>query len=191
MRASRFRLSGFALACALAASGTAALAERPEAHALPAEPVMLAQHHGRMTYEDRRRLREEINSARRDVYRDRGAEQRSFAEREARQREGNRLREEVRAGRMTREDAIQQYRERPANAPPPPPQQAPSDDARAAEIERLREAVRSGRIKPEEGRERIREQRMQRAVEGGRFTPEERDRLRRDILDANRELQRR
>jgi hypothetical protein len=43
---------------------------------------------------------------------------------------------------------------------------------------------------PQRERERWREERMRRKAEAGRLTPEERDRLRRDVLDANRGLRR-
>jgi hypothetical protein len=144
---------------------------------------------GRMSLEERQRLREDLQSARRDVYRD-----------EERRLEFERLRERVRSGQMTREEAIRQYRERfgDARPPQPPPQDArpparpaPEHAGRRSEIERLREAVREGRMSPQEARERLREERMRRAAEAGRLSPEEREQLRRDIHEANRNLERR
>ena len=158
---------------------------------------------GRMGLEERQRLREDLHSARRDVYQD-----------DERRREFERLRERVRSGQVSREEAIRQYRERfgdarPPRQPPPGgafsgrPQPPPQSDApqrpmqpgpdqpRASEIERLREAVREGRMSPQEARERLREERMRRAAEAGRFSPEEREQLRRDIQETNRNLERR
>jgi hypothetical protein len=162
-------------------------------------PMPLPQAGGRMSLEERRRLREDLQSARRDVYRD-----------EERRREFERLREQARSGQISRQEAIRQYRERFGTVPPPaggastgqPPQplrqdapplvrSAPEQAARQAEIERLREAVREGRMSPQEARERLREERLRRATEAGRFSPEEREQLRRDIQDANRSLERR
>jgi len=59
------------------------------------------------------------------------------------------------------------------------------------ERQRLREQVRSGEMTRDEARERWREERSRRAIEQGRFSPEERERLRRDVLEANRDLPRR
>lgn len=161
-----------------------------------------------MNLEERQRLREDLQSARRDVYQD-----------DERRREFERLRERVRSGQVSREEAIRQYRERfgdarPPQQPPPGgaftgrPQPPPQSDAlqrpmqpgpdrpRASEIERLRESVREGRMSPQEARERLREERlreerMRRAAEAGRFSPEEREQLRRDIQETNRNLERR
>ena len=58
------------------------------------------------------------------------------------------------------------------------------------ERQRLREQVRSGQMTRDEARERWREERAKRALEPGR-SPEERERLRRDVQDANRDLERR
>ena len=44
---------------------------------------------------------------------------------------------------------------------------------------------------PQEERERLREERMRRATQENRFSSEEREQLRRDILDANRDMRRR
>ena len=56
------------------------------------------------------------------------------------------------------------------------------------ERQRLREQVRSGQMTRDEARERWREERAKRALEPGR-SPEERERLRRDVQDANRDLE--
>jgi hypothetical protein len=58
------------------------------------------------------------------------------------------------------------------------------------ERQRLREQVRGGQMTRDEARERWREERAKRALEPGR-SPEERQRLRRDVQDANRDLERR
>ena len=68
----------------------------------------------------------------------------------------------------------------------PPPQRRMSWEDR----QRLREQVRSGNMTREEARERWREERDQRALERGR-SPEERERLRRDVQETNRDLERR
>lgn len=59
------------------------------------------------------------------------------------------------------------------------------------ERERLREQVRSGQMSREQAREIRRAERAQRAAEPGHRSPEDRERLRRDVLEANRDLQRR
>ncbi len=56
--------------------------------------------------------------------------------------------------------------------------------------QRLREQVRSGQMTRDEARDRWREERAKRALEPGR-SPEERQRLRRDVLETNRDLERR
>jgi hypothetical protein len=66
----------------------------------------------------------------------------------------------------------------------PPPERRMNWDER----QRLREQVRSGAMTREEARQRWREQR---GVEPGRFSPEQREQLRRDVQDANRDLERR
>jgi hypothetical protein len=53
---------------------------------------------------------------------------------------------------------------------------------------RLREQVRSGQMSREEARQRWREER---GVEPGRFSPEQREQLRRDVQEANHDLERR
>ena len=58
------------------------------------------------------------------------------------------------------------------------------------ERQRLREQVRSGQMTRDEARERWREERAKRALEPGR-SPEERRRLRRDVQDASRDLEKR
>ena len=58
------------------------------------------------------------------------------------------------------------------------------------ERQRLREQVRGGQMTRDEARERWREERAKRALEPGR-SPEERQRLRRDVQDANRDLEKR
>jgi hypothetical protein len=56
--------------------------------------------------------------------------------------------------------------------------------------QRLRDQVRNGDMSRDEARQRWRETREQRGVGPGR-SPEERQRLRRDVQDANRDLERR
>lgn len=152
---------------------------------------------GRMSQEERQRLREDLRATERDLRRDRGAQRSGEDER---RHEYERLRESVRSGQIDREEAIRRYRERfgDTRAPQAPrqeaarqPEQGPAGEPRSGQSERLREAVREGRMSPREARERLREERMRRAAGAGRLTPEERDQLRRDILEANRNLQRR
>ena len=71
--------------------------------------------------------------------------------------------------------------------PMPPPERRMSWEDR----QRLREQVRSGQMTRDEARERWREERARRASEPGRSGPEDRERLRRDVLEANRDLERR
>jgi hypothetical protein len=54
--------------------------------------------------------------------------------------------------------------------------------------QRLREQVRNGQMTRDEARQRWHEQR---GTEPGRFSPEQREQLRRDVQDANRDLERR
>ena len=68
----------------------------------------------------------------------------------------------------------------------PPPERRLSWEDR----QRLREQVRGGNMTRDEARERWRQQREQRGFEPGR-SPEERQQLRRDILDWNRDFDRR
>ena len=58
------------------------------------------------------------------------------------------------------------------------------------ERQRLREQVHSGQMTREEARERWREERAKRALEPSR-SPEDRQRLRRDVQDASRDLEKR
>jgi len=72
--------------------------------------------------------------------------------------------------------------------PMPPPERRMAWEER----QRLREQVRSGQMTREEARQRWREQRgMEPGHHGGRFTPEQREQLRRDIMETNRDLERR
>jgi len=68
--------------------------------------------------------------------------------------------------------------------PMPPPERRMGSEER----HRLREQVRSGQMTREEARQQWREQR---AADPNRRSPEERERLRRDVQDANRDLERR
>jgi len=70
-----------------------------------------------------------------------------------------------------------------AQRPMPPPERRMGWEDR----QKLREQVRSGQMSREEARARWREQR---GAEAGR-TPEQREQLRRDVMDANRDLQKR
>lgn len=76
--------------------------------------------------------------------------------------------------------------ERQAERPMPPPERRMSHEDR----ERLREQVRGGQMSRDQAREQWREERARRAQEPGR-SPEEREKLRRDVMDANRALERR
>ena len=69
----------------------------------------------------------------------------------------------------------------------PPPERRMSWEDR----QRLREQVRSGAMSRDEARQRWREERERRGLEPGRFSPEQRVQLRRDVQDANRDLERR
>jgi hypothetical protein len=68
--------------------------------------------------------------------------------------------------------------------PMPPPERRMGWDER----QKLREQVRSGQMTRDEARQRWREQR---GTDPGRFSPEQREQLRRDVIDANRDLERR
>ena len=70
------------------------------------------------------------------------------------------------------------------------PMPAPERRMGWEERQRLREQVRSGQMTREEARQRWHEERARRALEPGR-SAEEREQLRRDITEANRELPRR
>jgi hypothetical protein len=71
-----------------------------------------------------------------------------------------------------------------AQSPMPPPQRRMGWEDR----QRLREQVRSGQMTREEARQRWHEQR---AGDPARFTPEQREQLRRAVQDANRDLEKR
>ena len=68
------------------------------------------------------------------------------------------------------------------------PMPAPERRMGWEERQKLREQVRSGQMTRDEARQRWREQR---GVEPGRFSPEQRERLRRDVQETNRDLGRR
>ena len=76
------------------------------------------------------------------------------------------------------------YREYGRSMPPPERRMTWEDR------QRLREQVRGGNMTRDEARERWREQRERRGFEPGR-SPEERQRLRRDVQDWNRDFERR
>jgi hypothetical protein len=76
------------------------------------------------------------------------------------------------------------HAQREFQRPMPPPERRMSWDER----QRLREQVRNGEMTRDEARQRWREQR---GMEPGRFSPEQRERLRRDVQEANRDLERR
>jgi len=84
------------------------------------------------------------------------------------------------------------YTQRDYGRPIPPGRYMPPPERRMSweDRQRLREQVRGGNMTRDEARERWREQREQRGFEPGR-SPEERQRLRRDIQDWNRDLERR
>lgn len=70
--------------------------------------------------------------------------------------------------------------------PMPPPERRLGWEER----QRLREQVHSGQMSRDEARARWREERQRRGLEPRR-SPEERERLRRDVQEANRDLERR
>jgi hypothetical protein len=72
------------------------------------------------------------------------------------------------------------------NHPMPPPERRMSWEER----ERLREQVRSGHMTRDEARAHWRAERERRGLGPGR-SPEERQKMRRDIQDANRDLEKR
>jgi hypothetical protein len=138
----RLRFALVALAgIAAAASALAQPGEWRKRDAHPRYERSAAPAHWRrpMDPEERRRLREDLAAPPA-----RGAD--GGADAEARRREAWRLREEVRSGRLSREEAMREYRERYGAHP-------------------------GGRA--------------------GRLTREEREQLRRDVLEANRDLERR
>ena len=69
-------------------------------------------------------------------------------------------------------------------APMPPPQRRMGWEDR----QQLREQVRSGQMTREEARARWHQERM---ADPARFSPEQREQLRRDVQNANRDLERR
>ena len=73
-----------------------------------------------------------------------------------------------------------------AQRPMPAPERRMGWDER----QRLREQVHNGQMTRDEARARWHEERARRALEPGR-SPEERERLRRDVQEANRDLERR
>lgn len=120
-----------ALAVLVTALAGAALAQQPGRRPpfpLHADRPGFQRQQGRMNWEERQRLREELNSARREVYKDGGA---GALDADARR------------------------------------------DAHRAEMQRLRE------------------ERVRRLGEAQRMSPEERAQLRRDIGEANRDIERR
>ena len=70
------------------------------------------------------------------------------------------------------------------------PMPAPERRMTYEDRERLREQVRGGQMSRDQAREQWREERARRALEPGR-SPEERAKLRRDVMEANRALERR
>jgi hypothetical protein len=78
------------------------------------------------------------------------------------------------------------YMQRDYGRPMPAPERRQSWEDR----QRLREQIRDGDMTRDEARQRWREQRERRGYEPGR-SPEERQRLRRDIQEWNRDLERR
>ncbi|OFZ85661.1 MAG: hypothetical protein A2W21_08915 [Betaproteobacteria bacterium RBG_16_66_20] len=79
-----------------------------------------------------------------------------------------------------------QYGQREFQRPMPPPERRMGWEER----QRLREQVRSGAMTRDEARQRWREEREKRGMGPGR-SPEERQKLRRDVQEANRDLERR
>jgi hypothetical protein len=70
--------------------------------------------------------------------------------------------------------------------PMPPPERRMNWEER----QRLREQVRNGEMTREEARQRWREERERRGMGPGR-SPEERQKMRRDVQEANRDLEKR
>jgi hypothetical protein len=71
-------------------------------------------------------------------------------------------------------------------APMPPPERRMNWEER----QRLREQVRNGEMTRDEARQRWREERERRGMGPGR-SPEERQKMRRDVQDANRHMEKR
>ena len=82
--------------------------------------------------------------------------------------------------------ALAQPGQGPGMRPMPPPERRMSSEER----QRLREQVTNGAMTRDEARQRWRESHELRGVAPGR-SPEERQRLRRDVQEANRDLERR
>jgi len=80
----------------------------------------------------------------------------------------------------------------PGQGHPPDARQMPPPERRMnwEDRQRLREQVRSGSMSREEARGQWHEERERRGF-GPRRSPEERQQMRRDVQDANRDLQRR
>jgi len=80
----------------------------------------------------------------------------------------------------------------PGYGRPPDMRQMPPPERRMSweDRQRLREQVRNGSMTRDEAREQWREERERRGL-GPRRSPEERQRMRRDIQDANRDFHRR
>lgn len=70
------------------------------------------------------------------------------------------------------------------------PMPAPERRMGWEERERLRDQVRSGQMSRDEARQQWREERARRSLEPAR-SADERERLRRDVIEANRNLERR
>ena len=80
----------------------------------------------------------------------------------------------------------EQRMQRELHRPMPAPERRMGWDER----QRLREQVRGGQMTRDEARQQWHEERARRALEPGR-SAEERERMRRDVMEANRDLQRR
>ncbi len=70
------------------------------------------------------------------------------------------------------------------------PMPAPERHLGREERQRLRDQVRNGQMSRDEARHHWREERARRAQEPGR-SPEERQQMRRDIMEANRDIEKR
>jgi hypothetical protein len=88
------------------------------------------------------------------------------------------------AGFLSSAVAQHRHRGQEGTRPMPPPERRMGWDER----QKLREQVRGGQMSRDEARQQWREQR---GAEPGRRSPEQREQLRRDVIDANRDLQRR
>ena len=85
-----------------------------------------------------------------------------------------------------RQRGPEQHMQRELQRPMPAPERRMGWDER----ERLREQVRGGQMTRDEARQQWHQERERRALEPGR-SHEERERMRRDVIEANRDLQRR